>query len=245
MRKALVHFVFGMLAIVLSVDRSSAQAPSFLPGEAEAICSGIVNRVMTAIVDNATYSCGFSNPDGRWTPNRQYQMNKCVAAINLPRIQDYWAYLSVATGLSDQVDVCKLTHVNKNCVSCHSSQAPSALQPEPLRRRPLANAPVPPRLPQGNNTSGSNMSRQPKDSAPATSAMDRLGGGGITPVAPSGGGSSGVNLSRPGRAPSSGGSSGAAPVAAPSGGGSSGFNTSKPISPPSGGGSSGFNTSKP
>jgi hypothetical protein len=181
MRKALVHFVFGMLAIVLSVDRASAQAPSFLPGEAEAICSGIVDRVMSAIVDNATYSCGFSNPDGRWTPNRQYQMNKCVAAINLPRIQDYWAYLVVANGLSDQVEVCKLTHVNKNCVSCHSSQAPSALQKNPSRSKssnvpssPSAETKIRATLPKGSSTSG-----KPFTDTGGGNAMDRLGGGPI------------------------------------------------------------------
>jgi hypothetical protein len=101
-----------------------------------ASCANSVDFRMTRIVDNILYRCGFSNPDGRWTPNREYHLKKCMAAAANLSVAGFTNFIngpiySTASEMQRQVDACKETNPNKNCVSCHSSQSSSAVRTSP------------------------------------------------------------------------------------------------------------------
>jgi hypothetical protein len=94
-------------------------------------CSNAVDGVMHDIVDNALYSCGFSNSDGRWSASRESQINRCVTAQTLLTRVGREGYKNANAQMDEQVRVCKQTHVNKNCVSCHDSSSSAAVQAMP------------------------------------------------------------------------------------------------------------------
>jgi hypothetical protein len=98
-------------------------------------CADTVDDVIRDIVDNTLYSCGFgkgfSNSDGRWTASRESQIARCVAAATLQSKAGLDKYLKINAQMAEDVRVCKLTHTNKNCISCHVSPAPSALRTIP------------------------------------------------------------------------------------------------------------------
>jgi hypothetical protein len=99
-------------------------------------CASSVDFRMTQIVDNILYSCGLSNRDGRWTPNREYHLKKCMAAaanLSVAGFNQYYngPLYSTVSEMQRQVYACKQTNPNKNCISCHSSQSPSAMRTSP------------------------------------------------------------------------------------------------------------------
>ena len=97
------------------------------------VCAASVDGRMSQIVDNILYRCGFSNSDGRWTPNREYHLKRCLSAAANLSVAGFTNYYngplySTVSEMQRQVNACKQTNPNKNCISCHSSQSSSAVQ---------------------------------------------------------------------------------------------------------------------
>jgi hypothetical protein len=142
------------------------------------ICAILVDWQMRVIGVNLLRRCGFSNPDGRWTPNRKYQIDKCVTANTLFTPAARTAYQRIiSVEMLEQEYICEQTHPNPNCVSCHSSQAPAALQKNPLRASTKSSDPSGTTnrratLPKGSATSGNDLAKP----SGSSSAMDSLSG---------------------------------------------------------------------
>jgi hypothetical protein len=154
-------------------------------------CASSVDYRIVRIVDNITYGCGFSNPDGRWTPNREYHLKKCMAAAANLSVADFTDYhnerlADVLGEMRRQVDACKETNPNKNCISCHSSQSPSAGRTSPKSGAafqdaiPRLSRPAKTNTKSGNDLakpSGEDSRRRATPSKSSnTGAMDRLSG---------------------------------------------------------------------
>jgi hypothetical protein len=153
------------------------------------VCASVVDFRLRQIVDNVLYGCRFSNPDGRWAPNREYQLNKCLSATAYLTPEGSTQYFneisySISQEMQSQVNACKLTNPNKNCISCHGSQSSSAVQAMPKDGAAFQDAirrltPAKTSTKSGNdlsNPSGTSRRRATPPKGSNTSAMDRLSG---------------------------------------------------------------------
>jgi hypothetical protein len=155
------------------------------------VCASSVDFRMSRIVDNILYRCGLSNPDGRWTANREYHLKKCMslaADLTVAGFTNYYneRLYSVVSEMQRQVDACKQTNPNKNCISCHSSQSVSAVQATPKSGAAFQDAiPRLSRPTKANSKSGNDLAkpsgedsrrRATPSKSSNTGAMDRLSG---------------------------------------------------------------------
>jgi hypothetical protein len=204
-------------------------------------CDKYALAVTKLALDNIKFGCGLTAGDGRWKPDYDSHVKGCMGghkaardAQNDPPWSWNWEPVQVTNDLKGiigdmqmQIDRCKEAHTPRPglCKTCHETQKPTALLPAALRPPPkrgrshdFSVARQPPSIKQG-TSSGQSDKAQPSGerrrtpSGSSTSAMDRLGGGGMG-GAPSGGGqSSGRSAPRPsaGGGASSGTPSGRAP----------------------------------
>jgi hypothetical protein len=116
-------------------------------------CAWEVDKIMRSAVDNLLYRCGFTNLDGRWIPKREYHINICVMnagdldfPAGTPKASGWFelgrvlGMAKLADEMSDQIAACKLTHPNRNCIACHSSQSPPAARAIPSNKSSLRDA---------------------------------------------------------------------------------------------------------
>ncbi len=103
-------------------------------------CSHTVDGVLQDVVDNVLYGCGFSNPDGRWATSRESQINRCVVAATLLTKVGLQGYENADAQMSEDVRICKMTHTNKNCVSCHDAPSSTTVQSMPKSGNALRDA---------------------------------------------------------------------------------------------------------
>jgi hypothetical protein len=195
------------------VDANNARTEdmrSILNGGTASLCEGCAHEAdiaLNSVIDNILYSCGFSNSDGRWTPSKESQIARCIAA-NKPYAQGSATYFKIKSQMAEEVRVCKLTHQRRGCISCHDSQSSSAaVQPmpksgnalhDPVRqlqdRAKLKDVKVVDPCKPGTRSFDISC-KQPPTKASNSSAMDSLQG--LSPGAPSGTREQGASSSKP------------------------------------------------
>ena len=195
-------------------------------------CSTLADYSMRQAAANYLHRCGFSNADGRWKLDRQFQLNRCLVSYGYGVVP---GFATIYNEMVDQVNECKKTHP-MYCTGCHNSQSSSAVQTIPKIGAGLRDSIERPKRastsstnsgndlvspsgpanrratsPRGNVTSGNDLAR-PAGASPGNAAMDRLGGDGQFPSSGSRSSKTGEAGSR--RAPAGGGASAVAKPAA-------------------------------
>lgn len=88
-------------------------------------CSVIADFQLYQAAGNALYQCRFSSDDGRWIPDRAYQIRKCLTVYQITPAAARASFVTMQSEMRAQMDECKRTHQPQGCMfaGCHSSNS--------------------------------------------------------------------------------------------------------------------------